>query len=139
MTELVYALVQAVHNLGAVAVVACPVLALASPRRGEGRREAGDRRLAWILLAAWGLQAASGGGFAAASYGLKGALPEVTGVALAALVVKISATAVGFTLGAALLRVRRLAGGRPRAVAWGLALGLALSALTAAAPLRWYL
>jgi hypothetical protein len=135
MTELVYALVQAVHNLGAVAVVACPVLALAS----RGNREAGDRRLAWILLTAWGLQAVSGGGFAAASYGLKGALPEVTGVALAALAVKIAATAAGFTLGVALLRARRLTGGRPRAAAWGLALGLALSALTAAAPLRWYL
>lgn len=138
MTELVYALVQAVHNLGAVAVVASPAVALGSRGRGE-RAESSERRLAWILLAAWGLQAASGAGFAAASYGLKGALPEVTGVALAALVIKMAATAAGFTLGAALLRVRRLASGRPRAVAWGLALGLALAALTAAAPLRWYL
>jgi hypothetical protein len=133
MTELVYALVQAVHNLGAVAVVASPAVALGS--RGEGSQ----RRLAWVLLAAWGLQAASGAGFAAASYGLKGALPEIAGVALAALVIKVAATAAGFTLGAALLRARRLAGGKPRAVAWGLALGLAVAALLAAAPLRWYL
>ncbi|HEY3567372.1 MAG TPA: hypothetical protein VGP73_05500 [Thermoanaerobaculia bacterium] len=133
MVELVYTLVQAVHNLGAVAVVASPAVALGS--RGEG----GQRRLAWVLLAAWGLQAASGAGFAAASYGLKGALPEIEGVALAALVVKMAATASGVTLGAALLRARRLAGGRPRAVAWGLALGLAVAALLAAAPLRWYL
>jgi len=138
MTELVYTLVQAVHNLGAVAVVASPAVALGSRGRGE-RGEVNERRLAWLLLAAWGLQAASGAGFAAASYGLKGALPEVTGVALAALVIKMAATAAGFTLGAALLRARRLAGGRPRAVAWGLALGLALAALLAAAPLRWYL
>ena len=135
MTELVYTLVQAVHNLGAVAVVASPAVALGL----RGRGEISERRLAWILLAAWGLQAASGAGFAAASYGLKGALPEVTGVALAALVIKMAATVAGFTLGAALLRARRLASGRPRAVAWGLALGLAISALTAAAPLRWYL
>ena len=135
MTELVYALVQAVHNLGAVAVVASPAVALGS----RGRGKISERRLAWVLLAAWGLQAASGAGFAAASYGLKGALPEVTGVALAALVIKMAATAAGFTLGAALLRARRLAGGRPRAVAWGLALGLAVAALLAAAPLRWYL
>lgn len=135
MTELVYALVQAVHNLGAVAVVASPAVALGL--RGRGERN--ERRLAWLLLAAWGLQAASGAAFAAASWGLKGALPEVTGVALAALAIKIAATACGFTLGAALLRARRLAGGRPRAVAWGLALGLALAALLAAAPLRWYL
>ncbi len=133
MVELVYTLVQAVHNLGAVAVVASPAVALGA--RGEGSQ----RRLAWVLLAAWGIQAASGAGFAAASYGLKGALPEVEGVALAALVVKMAATASGVTLGAALLRARRLAGGRPRAVAWGLALGLAVAALLAAAPLRWYL
>jgi len=138
MTELVYALVQAVHNLGAVAVVASPAVALGTRGRGE-RGESNESRLAWILLAAWGLQAASGAGFAAASYGLKGALPEVTGVALAALVIKMAATAAGFSLGAALLRVRRLASGRHRAVAWGLALGLALAALLAAAPLRWYL
>src|SRR6476660_4834300 len=125
MTELVYALIQAVHNLGAVAVVGCPAVALGF----RGRGAALERRLAWVLLAAWGLQAASGAGFAAASYGLKGALPEVTGVALAALVIKMAATAAGFSLGAALLRVRRLASGRPRAVAWGLALGLALAAL----------
>ena len=138
MTELVYALVQAVHNLGAVAVVASPAVALGLRGRGE-HVEINERRLAWVLLAAWGLQAASGAGFAAASYGLKGELPEVTGVALAALAIKLAATACGFTLGAALLRARRLASGRPRAVAWGLALGLAVAALLAAAPLRWYL
>ena len=69
MIELVYTLVQAVHNLGAVAVVASPAVALGLRGRGE-RGEINERRLAWILLAAWGLQAASGAGVAAASYGL---------------------------------------------------------------------
>ncbi len=135
MTELVYALVQAVHNFGAVAVVASPAVALGL----RGRSGATERLLAWVLLAAWGLQAASGAGFAAASYGLKGALPEVTGVALGALVVKMAATIFGILLGAVLLWARRLAGGRSRAIAWGLGLVLAVAALTAAAPLRWYL
>jgi hypothetical protein len=135
MTELVYTLVQALHNLGAVAVVASPAVALGL----RDRSAALDRRLAWVLLSAWGLQAASGAGFAAASYGLKGALPEVTGVALTALVIKLTATAGGFALAASLLRVRRLAAPRPRAVAWAVCLGLAVAALLAAAPLRWYL
>ena len=135
MTELVYTLVQALHNLGAVAVVASPAMALGF----RDRSGALDRRLAWALLCAWGLQAASGAGFAAASYGLKGALPEVTGVALASLVVKLTATAGGFALAAGLLAVRRLAAPRPRAVAWSVCLGLAVAALLAAAPLRWYL
>lgn len=135
MNELVYTCVQAVHNLGAVAVVAAPVLALGT----RGRNGVFERRLAWTLLFAWGLQAASGAGFAAASYGLKGALPEVTGVALAALVVKLAATATGFTLAAGLLGLRRLANPRPRAIAWSACLGAAVAALLAAAPLRWYL
>ena len=135
MTELVYALVQAVHNLGAVAVVASPAGALAFRARGA----AIERRLAWTLLLAWGLQALSGAGFALASYGLKGQLPEVTGVALGALAVKLAATAGGFGLAVALLWLRPLAAPRSRALAWGVCLGLALAALTAAAPLRWYL
>jgi hypothetical protein len=135
MTELVYALVQAVHNLGAVAVVASPAGALAFRAQGP----AIERRLAWTLLLAWGLQALSGAGFALASYGLKGQLPEVTGVALGALVVKLAATAGGCAIAAALLWLRPLAAPRSRAVAWGVCLGLALAALTAASPLRWYL
>jgi hypothetical protein len=135
MNELVYACVQALHNLGAGAVVASPALALAMPA-GSGRRE---RRLAWALLFAWGLQAASGAGFAAASYGLKGELPEVTGVALVALGVKLAATFGGLVLAAGLLWLRRLNDPRSRAVAWSVCLGLAIAALLAAAPLRWYL
>jgi hypothetical protein len=138
MTELVYALVQAVHNLGAVAVVASPAGALALRARGR-TLSIPERRLAWMLLLAWGLQALSGAGFALASYGLKGQLPEVTGVALGALVVKVAATAGGFALAAALLWLRPLAAPRSRAAAWGVCLGLALAALTAASPLRWYL
>jgi len=135
MTELVYALVQAGHNLGAVAVVASPAVALGLSGRVPGL----DRRLAWTLLAAWGLQAASGAGFAAASLGLKGQLPEVTGVALVALVVKLVATAGSLLLAGGLLRARWLQGARPRTAAWAVCLGLALAALLAAAPLRWYL
>jgi hypothetical protein len=135
MTELIYALVQAVHNLGAVAVVASPAVALGFRGRGEGL----ERRLAWTLLLAWGLQAATGAGFAAASYGLKGQLPEVTGVALYSLAVKLFATAAGFALAATLLWGRRLSSPRSRAVAWAVCLGLAVAALLAAAPLRWYL
>ena len=135
MTELVYTLVQAAHNLGAVAVVASPAAALGLRGRGGPL----ERRLAWTLLFAWGLQAASGAAFAATSYGFKGELPEVTGVALSSLVVKMAATAGGFLLAAVLLGSRRLSSPRPRALAWTICLGLALAALLAAAPLRWYL
>jgi hypothetical protein len=135
MTELIYALVQAVHNLGAVAVVATPAAALTFRVRGGTL----ERRLAWTLLLAWGVQAVSGAGFAAASYGLKGQLPEIVGVALYALAVKLFATVAGCTLAATLLWVRRLSSLRSRSTTWAVSLGLAVAALLAAAPLRWYL
>lgn len=134
MTDLVYALVQLVHNLGAVAVAGGPAAALALAAPGSAAR----RRLAWTVLLAWALQAASGAGFALASWTLKGALPEIEGVALAALAVKLAATAGGLVLGVLLLRAR---GWSPRGErrAWAASLTLAAAALSAAAFLRWYL
>jgi len=131
MVELVYALIQAIHNLGAVTLVAVPAAALA----WQGRSAAVERRLSWTLLAAWGLQAAGGAAFAAASYGFKGQLPEATGVALAALGVKIAATVVGFGLATAQLWRDR----RPGTADWVACMALAGTAFTAAALLRWYL
>ena len=132
--ELVYALVQAVHNLGAVTLVAGPVAALV----WQGRSAAVERRLAWTLLAAWGLQAAGGAAFAAASYGFKGQIPEVEGVALAALGIKVAATVAGFGIAAVQLWKGR-AGAPARTAPWIACLLLALVAITAAAVLRWYL
>jgi hypothetical protein len=136
MTELAYALVQMLHNLGAVAVVAGPAGALLPAFGGA----LAQRRFALLILAAWGLQAASGAGFALTSYAGKGQLPEVTGVALVALVLKVSCTAVGLGLAAAASRERgRRWSGRARSAVWGVSLGLALVALSSAALLRWYL
>lgn len=134
MTDLVYALVQLVHNLGAVAVVGGPAAVLALAPRGTARR-----RLALAVLLAWALQAATGAGFALVSWELKGQLPEVTGIALAALAIKVAATAAGCALAAVILRRGIRWSPRGRGAAWAASLGLAASALTAAAFLRWYL
>lgn len=134
MTDLVYALVQLVHNLGAVAVAGGPAAALAlAPPKSPA-----SRRLAWAVLLAWALQAATGAGFALASWTLKGALPEVEGIALAALAVKLAATAGGLVLGAILL-IRRGVTPRGERTVWAASLALAAAALSAAAFLRWYL
>jgi len=132
VTDLVYALVQLVHNLGAVAVAGGPAAALAFAPGGPLRR-----RLAWAVLLAWALQAATGAGFALASWTLKGALPEVEGIALWALAVKLGATAGGLVLGA--LLTRRNVAPRSERRAWAASLALAAAALSAAAFLRWYL
>jgi len=138
VTDLVYALVQLVHNLGAVAVAGGPAAALAflppsGPLGGMARR-----RIAWTVLLAWALQAATGAGFALASWKLKGALPEVEGVARAALAVKLAATAGGIVLGALLAR-RGAWSPRGERAAWAASLAMAAAALSAAAFLRWYL
>ena len=100
-----------------------------SARTSKPRRSAG----CWPLASAGRDESWSFGPTAPAEFGCRltrtSTLPTI----------KMAATAGGFTLGAALLWARRLAGGRPRAAAWGLALGLAVAALLAAAPLRWYL
>lgn len=138
MTDLIYALIQLGHNLGAVAVAGIPVAALV----GERLETPTSRRLLLGLAVAWGVQAASGAGFALASLGLKGALPEVQGIALAALSVKIAATVLG--LGAAALTAWRARTWNNRAAAarrrfFRFELIVALVAFVAAAFLRWYL
>ena len=133
MSDLPYALVQVVHNLGAAGVVAPAVGALwlssdAAPRR----------RLAWLSTGSWALQAATGAGFAAVSWFGKGALPEVEGVALWALAIKLACTALGLAAGITLLR-RRAVGVTTRIWLWSASLAAGLGALFGAAFLRWYL
>ncbi|MEO8505034.1 MAG: hypothetical protein ABI609_14135 [Acidobacteriota bacterium] len=135
MTDLIYALIQLGHNFGALAVTGIPVAALA--REGVDGRY--SRRLMLWLVAAWALQVASGSGFALASWTLKGALPEVEGIALVALSVKIGATVIG--LGTAIVVAARA--GRwtapGRRTMYQFEIVVALVPLAAAAFLRWYL
>ena len=133
MSDLPYALVQVVHNLGAAGVVAPAMAALWLSRDAAPRR-----RLAWLSTGSWALQAATGGGFAAVSWFGKGALPEVEGVALWALVIKVACTVLGLAAGVTLLG-RRGAGVAARAWLWSASLAAGLGALLGAAFLRWYL
>jgi hypothetical protein len=135
MTDLVYALLQLVHNLGAAAVIGVPLVALTRERCGMQP----SRRLAALLVTAWIVPAASGVGFGIASLRLKGQLPEIAGVALAALAVKLGGTAVGLATAAlALWKGGAWAAPLRRRAAW-LGLGAAALPLAAAAFLRWYL
>jgi len=135
MTDLVYALLQLVHNLGAAAVVGVPLVALTR----EGRGEPPSRRLAALLVAAWIVPAATGVGFGIASLQLKGQLPEIEGVAFAALAIKIGGAAVG--LATAILVFFKGAAWSPLARRRAAKLGLWAAGLplAAAAFLRWYL
>lgn len=128
--NLAYAATQIVHNFGAVGVVGGAASALA------WRDNTARRRLAWIVLASWMAQAASGATFGAISFYFYREFPDIHGVAVAALGVKITCAALGLALAGWLTLVR------PRAVssqyAWLALFALGAAALSAAAVLRWF-
>ena len=124
--NLAYALTQVGHNFGAVIVVATPLYALATAR------PAGAHGVLWLTLAGWALQLASGGLFGLVSYHFYGQLPDIHGIAIGALVLKLLCALVAVVLIALSLR-------RPHgAPAWRALAALGATALTAAAFLRWF-
>jgi hypothetical protein len=132
--NLLYALTQVGHNLGAVAVTGGAVLAQ-WPQLQDAR---GLRRLAWLVLAGWALQAATGASFGAISLTYAGALPDIHGVALAALLLKMACAVTGFVLTAAYLRSGARWLPAHQEALWRWLAALAVTALSAAAFLRWF-
>ena len=133
--DLGYALTQVVHNLGAVCVVAAAAAASwpAALEPGESHR-----RLAWLALAGWAAQGASGATFGAISYANYGRLPDIHGIAVAALLLKMACAAVGFSLAGLLLARGSGWSDAARRRCFRYLCVLALTALTAAAFLRWF-
>jgi hypothetical protein len=133
--DLAYALNQVVHNFGAVAVTAAgaggrwPQRAPAAPLQ---------RRLAWLALGGWVAQGASGATFGAISYVSSGQLPDIHGIAVAALSVKIACAALGFGLAVLYLAREPAWTDRQRQHAWSALAAFAATALGAAAFLRWF-
>ena len=135
MLNLVYTGVQILHNFGAVAVVGSPAVAWWFARDNP----AAQCRLAWLLVIGWAAQGASGAGFGMTSYFLKGQLPEISGVAVIALVAKIACATCGFAVGILYLNMASRWSVATRLKVWQGMLALAGTALTAAAFLRWFL
>lgn len=128
--SLAYAAAQIVHNFGAVAVVGGAVCALV------WREAAGQRRLARLVLAGWLVQAVSGASFGAISYYYYAKFPDIHGIAVAALVVKVICAVLGSALAAWQLRSR--VAETSRRYSWLALCGLGLLALSSAAVLRWF-
>lgn len=130
--NLAYAVVQVAHNFGAVAAVGGSLAALKS--RGADTRKG----LAKLALAGWGTQAASGAAFGAVSYYFYHQFPDIAGIAVVALVIKMVCAAIGFVLLATyLFRSANWTTARMNAV-WIASSALAVTALSAAAFLRWF-
>lgn len=128
-----YALTQVAHNFGAAAVVGGAVASLWLTPRPEG-----DRSLAWLVCLGWAAQAASGAVFGAISFHFYGKFPDISGLAIAALAIKVACAAFGFSLAALyLLRASSWTAALRRRIWLTLAV-LGATALTAAAFLRWF-
>lgn len=130
--NLAYTAVQATHNFGAVATVAGSLAAtcLSSPLT--------RRRLAKLVLTGWLTQALSGALFGAVSYYFYRRFPDISGIAVIALYLKMACAASGFALLAAYLYRSDSWHESTRRAAWLISSALAVSALTAAAFLRWF-
>lgn len=134
LQDLLYALTQVAHNFGAVAVTAGPLFARWSARQSP----APPHRLSALVLIGWLVQAGSGATLGAISLAFHGALPDIHGLALAALFLKMACATTGILTAAASLKwASQWSVSRQNAV-WSLLLALAVTALSAAAFLRWF-
>ncbi|MDD4975539.1 MAG: hypothetical protein PHY93_14360 [Bacteriovorax sp.] len=130
-----YAIVQVIHNFGAVAVASCALLSLINPYNHSLQLQ---YKLAWITLIGWGIQGVSGASFGAVSFYYHGQFPDLHGMALAALFVKMICTAMGFILALFFIRSAKKWRESSRVLSWKIMVILFTTTLMAAAILRWF-
>lgn len=130
--NLIYAAVQVVHNFGAVAVVGGSLGAL------RLRNPASRTKLAYLALAGWLTQAASGATFGMVTYHYYRRLPDISGIATYALGIKMICATLGILVLATYLWRGERWSARQRDNAWLSSSVLAVTALAAAAFLRWF-
>ena len=134
LQDLGYAIVQVVHNFGAAAVVGGAAFMLyMTPQPAPLQR-----KFAWLVGFGWGTQALSGMVFGAISHYYYGKFPDIHGIAIAALLVKMLCATSGLATVALYLRYADGWADRQRHVAWQILFALGATALTSAAFLRWF-
>jgi hypothetical protein len=130
--NLAYSVIQVFHNFGAVAAVGGSLAAV------KIKTASTRRKVAWLALSGWVTQGASGVAFGAVSYYFYQRFPDISGIALGALLLKIACAAIGFMLLASYLyRGDRWTEKKTNGVCLA-SFALAATALTAAAFLRWF-
>lgn len=134
LQSLIYALIQVVHNFGAVAVLGIAVRGMWLARHGLPIQS----RMAILMAVAWAIQVAGGVAFGATSLYFYGHLPDIHGVAVDALFIKIGCAASGFLIAAAYAMLGPKACFRKPFAVWVLSFLLGSVALGAAAFLRWF-
>lgn len=130
--NLAYAVVQIAHNFGAVAAVGGSLAAVMF--RGVDTRKG----LARIVFAGWGAQILSGAAFSVVSYHYYHQYPDIAGIAVIALGIKIVCAASGFLLLLTYLRRNTDWNVAKMNQVWIASFVLSVTALSAAAFLRWF-
>ncbi len=134
MQNLIYALIQVVHNLGAATVVGSAAAAIWLVRSNA----AAQHRLAILAAIGWAVQGASGASFGITTYSFYGHLPDIHGIAVAALLLKMASAAAGFVVAAVYIKRGLQWQPETHLVIWRVLFALAVTALSAAAFLRWF-
>jgi hypothetical protein len=130
--NLAYTVVQVAHNLGAVAAVSGSLAAVAV------KNPPVRKKLVWVAFGGWGTQGASGAAFGAVSYYFYHRFPDISGIAVDALIIKIACVTAGLVVLAAYLAWSPLwTNARINGVCTASS-ALAITALCAAAFLRWF-
>ncbi len=132
-TLLDYALIQVFHNFGAVLI-----LALSSRGLVMARRQQSTRWIAGLTGLVWALQGITGALFGWVTWKTEHQWPDIHGVAVAALIIKMLCVVAGIlSMGAGALWGMRWSCERQLGF-WATGLGLGALALTCAAFLRWF-
>jgi len=132
--NIAYALVQLIHNFGAAAVVGVPAAAWL---RAHEHREV-PAKYAWLTIVGWAMQVTSGIGFGLTTYLSKGELPEIVGVALVALYIKVGCALGGLLLAAYYLKASIVWREHAHGWVWPSLAAAGATALSGAAFLRWF-
>jgi len=130
----IYALIQVIHNFGAATVVGAAASALWLVRGDTAVRH----RLATFTAVAWAAQVASGALFGITTYYFEKHLPDIGGVAVDALLVKIFCAVAGLILAVAYARSDSGWTRDRQLLVWRILLTLGAVALGCAAFLRWF-
>lgn len=132
MQNLIYAFIQVLHNFGAAAIIGFSVYGFMATKAGP------KPGLGYLLAMAWLIQGVSGGFFGLTTYYYHHQLPDIHGVAMAALLIKIACVVLGFSIAASYaIWFKRYSLVFVRGIWIGLTL-VGLTALSAAAFLRWF-
>src|ERR1019366_7405633 len=130
--NLSYSAIQVVHNFGAVATVGGSIIAT------QMRDKVVQRRLAHLVLFGWVAQVASGASFGMVTYYYYLHLPDISGIAIDALGVKMICASLGILLLMTYLWQSEHWTALTRSKVWISSSVLAITAISAAAFLRWF-